>query len=283
MGSFQLARSKHAAGAGALYEPDLEKLAARRKTEPLGTSEASSTSLGGSAGLNFPQKRRNAGTVTEEPLLEFAGMLEDREVQRKEAAAQEAAVFDVMDPLGRFREGDNDDRRNSSMHSGLSSAVAGSRRVMHFPEDVELNAFRQPSSSIGDGARDFGGGYATSYAFEASDNARDFGLPGTVDIRQAHNISGMASGSSRVFNLDELHREGRIGALLNDGERPGEDAVEKRALDMFRGSEGAVRRNSSTMLRDPPSLKRVRGGFVGSVVLPLRPPMLSMEISQGVY
>ena len=97
-------------------------------------------------------------------------------------------------------------------------------------------------------------------------------------------FSGMASGSSRVFNLDELHREGRIGALLNDGERPGEDVVEKRALDMFRGSEGAVWRNSSTtMLRDPPSLKRVRGGFVGSVALPLRPGMLSMEISQGGY
>jgi hypothetical protein len=97
-------------------------------------------------------------------------------------------------------------------------------------------------------------------------------------------FSGMASGSSRVFNLDELHREGRIGALLNDGESSCEDVVEKRALDMFRGSEGAVRRNSSTtMLRDPPSLKRVRGGFVGSVALPLRPGMLSMEISQGGY
>jgi hypothetical protein len=278
MGSFQLARSKHAAGAGALYEPDLEKLAARRKTEPLGTSEATSTSLGGSAGLTFPQKRRNAGTVTEEPLLEFAGMLEDREVQRKEAAAEEAAAFDVMDPLGRFRVGDNDNRKNSSFHSGLSSAVAGSRRVMHFPEEVELNAFRQPSSSIGDGARDFGGGYATSYAFQSSDDARDFGLPGPVDIRQAMNKSDPANGLTRIFNLDDLHREGRIGALLNDGDKPGDDFVEKRALDMFRGRLSG--RNSA--LQDPPTPKRVRGGFVGSVVLPLRPGMLSLEISQGI-
>jgi hypothetical protein len=309
--------SAGARGAGFLYEPDAERLAAQRRGEPRGVSAGTTTGVGGGAGVagagggpSWPQRRRNAGTVTEEPLLEYASLLEQHQAQREEAGAAEAAAFDVLDPLGRFRPAETQLRTSVFQGAGpfASSGGAAARPPpLHFPEGVALNAFRQPPERMAaTGARDFGGGYA-AVSFEAGGAAPGgFGsgveeLP-TRAASEAFATYGQrqqALGALRApagFDLAALERQGRLSALWGVGDGLldgiggmaggggiGSDASTQAAASaMFRraasaaaalGGAGAPFGRSDGLV-GPPSPRRVRG-----VALPLRATMLSDDIA----
>ena len=290
-----------AQGAGSLYEPDPERLAVQRRQEPRGVTAGTSTASsgaggGGGGGPSWPQRRRNAGTVTEEPLLEYASLLEQRQAQREQAAEAEAAAFDVLDPLGRFRAAETQRRTSVFQGAGAfasSGATAAPRpQPQHFPEDIALNAFRQPAERMvaGTGGRDFGGGYASA-AFESTGAPAGFGADAEALPTRAASAAFATFGQRQLalgalrrpatFDIGLLEAQGRMSALLGVGDDDAGEAglasaMMRRAASASAALSSGAPFGNGEPLRGPPSPRRLRGG---AVALPLRPMNLGDEIA----
>lgn len=222
--------SPAAAGAGYLYEPNTARSRLPSHAAGLGYpgapgAAAASQRRGGNGAArddahgSFPQKRKNAGVVTEAPLLEYSAFLE------RETRATEAASFDPADPLGHFRgqiptkttvfQGSGPHASSGlprHTESAASGRIAGIQEELLYPSHA-LDVFRM-AASPGTGQMQMQGS-RSGYGISSPE------LPSGVRVQAAHgwtasSPAGLQHPQAPMFNIDAFERGSRLNVLMSD-------------------------------------------------------------------